>query len=130
MFRRIGYSEKAGSGGPRILDIIEKYHLQEPEFTLKDNYTTVRFYKMDEGVDSKAIEEHLSGDHYLSENEQKIVDYLIKNPIITRKIAIEKLDMTEYYYQSARKGLLQKQIIVPSEQRGKLQSYRLRESQE
>ena len=130
LFRRIGYSEKAGSGGPRILDIIEKYHLQEPEFNLKDNYTTVRFYKINEGVDSNSRENHLSWNHYLSENEQKIVDYLIKNPTITRKIAIEKLDMTEYYYQLARKSLLQKQIIVPSEKKGKSQSYCLRESQE
>ncbi len=47
MMRRIGFSEKAGSGGPRIFDIATKYRLKLPEVIRDQDKTTIRIWKVD-----------------------------------------------------------------------------------
>lgn len=139
LFRRIGYSEKAGSGGPRIVDIVEKYHLQEPEFNLKDNYTTVRFYKINDSAiennvqvwDAEKNNNYLLQSNSLIENEsvptehfeQQILEYLGSHSYITRKVAIEELGMTEYRYKKTRDNLLKAKLIAPSDKKGRSQTY-------
>lgn len=49
LFRKIGISEKAASGGPRILRASSKNHLLEPSITIDYNLntTTLRIWKVD-----------------------------------------------------------------------------------
>ena len=47
LFRRIGMSEKAGSGGPKIFDVSEKYKLKIPEVTTTFDSTIVTIWKVD-----------------------------------------------------------------------------------
>ena len=47
LFRRIGMSEKAGSRGPKIFDVSEKYKLKIPEVTTTFDSTIVTIWKVD-----------------------------------------------------------------------------------
>ena len=47
LFRRVGYSEKAGSGGPRIFDVVNRHKLKTPEIELTDMDTNVVLWKQD-----------------------------------------------------------------------------------
>lgn len=49
LFRKIGISEKAASGGPRILKAASRNHLLPPEITVdhQSNTTTIRIWKVD-----------------------------------------------------------------------------------
>lgn len=47
LFRRIGMSEKAGSRGPKIFDMSEKYKLKIPEVTTTFDSTIVTIWKVD-----------------------------------------------------------------------------------
>lgn len=49
LFRKIGISEKAASGGPRILKAASRNHLLPPEITVdhRSNTTTIRIWKVD-----------------------------------------------------------------------------------
>ena len=101
LFRRIGMSEKAGSGGPKIFDISEKYKLKIPEVSTTFDSTVVTIWKVD----------LLSSYADTSDNEKIILEYIIKNGSITKNDVLENSLMTEYKFRENLKSLQNKKYI-------------------
>ena len=101
IMRRIGISEKAGSGGPRIFDVAAKYKLKLPE-VIRDQYSTsLRIWKVDL---EKIIEKYPSP-------QKEILLYLIKRQSISRAEAEEKLSIDNYQFRVAINTLLEEGMI-------------------
>lgn len=101
IMRRIGYSEKAGSGGPRIFDVAAKYKLKLPE-VIRDQYsTTLRIWKVDL---EKIIEKYPTP-------QKEILLFLIKNQSITRREAEKNLSIENYQFRVAINILLEEGMI-------------------
>lgn len=101
IMRRIGMSEKAGSGGPRIFDVAEKYKLKLPE-VIRDQYSTsLRIWKVDL---EKIIEKYPSP-------QKEILLYLIKYQSISRAEAEENLSIENYQFRVAINTLLEEGVI-------------------
>lgn len=101
IMRRIGMSEKAGSGGPRIFDVAEKYKLKLPE-VIRDQYSTsLRIWKVDL---EKIIEKYPSP-------QKEILLYLIKYQSISRAEAEENLSIENYQFRVAINTLLKEGVI-------------------
>lgn len=111
IMRRIGISEKAGSGGPRIFDVAEKYKLKFPEIIRNQYSTGLRIWKVDL---EKIIEKYPS-------IQREILLYLIKNQSISRREAEENLSIDNYQFRAATNTLLEKGMI---EMRGRGRSTR------
>ena len=101
LFRRIGMSEKAGSGGPKIFDISEKYKLKIPEVSTTFDSTIVTIWKVD----------LLSSYADTSDSEKIILEYIIKNGSITKNDILENSLMTEYKFRENLKSLQNKKYI-------------------
>ncbi len=100
LFRRNGYSERAGSGGPRIFDTIQKLNLKTPEIIINEFSTAVRIWKVD--IMSLFIDR--------SNIEKKIIRFILNAGYI-RKSDIDKLDITEYSFRISIKTLINAGII-------------------
>lgn len=118
LFRRNGYSERAGSGGPRIFDTTQKLKLRTPEIQITEFATTVRIWKVDIMTLFKSR----------SANEQKILNFVIKNNFI-RKADLGQIGLTEYTFRTTLNGLIADEIISKIG-RGPATRYRLATSQE
>ena len=94
-------SEKAGSGGPKIFDISEKYKLKIPEVSTTFDSTVVTIWKVD----------LLSSYADTSDNEKIILEYIIKNGSITKNDILENSLMTEYKFRENLKSLQNKKYI-------------------
>ena len=101
LFRRIGMSEKAGSGGPKIFDVSEKYNLKIPEVTTTFDSTIVTIWKVD----------LLSSYRNISKDEKTILKYIIENGNISKNDVIENNLMTEYKFRENLKTLQNKRYI-------------------
>lgn len=101
IMRRIGISEKAGSGGPRIFDVASKYKLKLPEVIRNQYNTVLRIWKVDL---EKIIEKFPSP-------QKEIMLYLIKNGSISRREAEENLNIENYQFRVAINYLLDEEII-------------------
>lgn len=101
IMRRIGISEKAGSGGPRIFDFAAKYKLKLPD-VIRDQYSTgLRIWKVDL---EKIIEKYPSP-------QKEILLYLINHQSISRGEAEEKLSIDNYQFRVAINTLLEEGMI-------------------
>lgn len=117
IMRRIGISEKAGSGGPRIFDVAEKYRLKLPE-VFRDQYgTSLRIWKVDL---EKIIEKYPSP-------QKEILLYLIKHQSISRGEAEKNLSIENYQFRLAINTLLEEEMIDVSG-RGRSTRYVLKTS--
>ena len=94
-------SEKAGSGGPKIFDISEKYKLKIPEVSTTFDSTVVTIWKVD----------LLSSYTNTSDNEKIILEYIIKNGSIPKNDVLENSLMTEYKFRENLKSLQNKKYI-------------------
>lgn len=101
IMRRIGISEKAGSGGPRIFDVASKYNLKLPEVIREQYKTTLRIWKVD-------LEKTFEG---YSEDQKKILYYLIENQSIARSEAKDQLSMDNYTFRTTINQLLEKDMV-------------------
>lgn len=101
IMRRIGISEKAGSGGPRIFDIAEKYNRILPEIKREQEQTVVRVWKIDIG---QIFEKY-------STIEKQILYYTLENQSISRREANEKLLIEKHTFRNAIDKLLDDEII-------------------
>ena len=101
IMRRIGISEKAGSGGPRIFDIAAKYKLRLPEVMRGQYSTGLRIWKVDL---EKIIEKYPSP-------QKEILLYLIKHRSITRREAEKNLSIDSYQFRRAINTLLEEGTI-------------------
>lgn len=101
ILRRIGISEKAGSGGPRIFDVASKYNLKLPEI-IRDQYQTkLRIWKVD-------LEKTFGG---YPEDQKKILYFLIENQSIARSEAKDQLSMDNYTFRITINQLLEKDMV-------------------
>lgn len=96
--RRVGISEKAGSGGPKIFDTATKYQLMLPEIYSDFNSTTLRIWKVD-------IEHNLNK---LKEPDKTIMKFIMRNGSIRTQQIEEDLGLKgqEYSYRSAIERLM------------------------
>ncbi len=101
LFRRIGMSEKAGSGGPKIFDVSEKYKLKIPEVTTTFDSTIVTIWKVD------LLSSYLD----VTKDEKTILKYIIENGSISKNDVIENNLMTEYKFRENLKTLQSKRYI-------------------
>lgn len=101
IMRRIGYSEKAGSGGPRIFDVAAKYRLKLPEVIREQYSTTLRIWKVNL---EKIIEKYPTP-------QKDILLFLIKNQSISRREAEEILSIENYQFRVAINTLLKEGMI-------------------
>lgn len=101
IMRRIGISEKAGSGGPRIFDVASKYKLRLPEVSRDQYSTSLRIWKVDL---EKIIEKYPSP-------QKEILLYLIKHHSISRREAEDRLSIENYQFRVAIGALLSEDII-------------------
>lgn len=101
LFRRNGYAERAGSGGPRIFDTVIKHKLREPEIISTDKSTTIRIWKTDVMGFFKDRDK----------NEQLIIKYILNKGSITKSYALNQLKLSEYAFRTALKNLLKDKII-------------------
>ncbi|MBF8970201.1 RNA-binding domain-containing protein [Streptococcus sp. NLN76] len=106
--RRIGISEKAGSGGPKIFDTATKYQLMLPEIFSDFRSTTLRIWKVD-------IEHNLNK---LQEPDKSILKFIMKNGSIKTQQIKEELGLKgqEYSYRNALDRLISSEYI---ERKGK-----------
>ncbi|WP_277301652.1 RNA-binding domain-containing protein [Veillonella montpellierensis] len=101
IMRRIGISEKAGSGGPRIFDVAAKYKLKLPE-VIRDQYSTsLRIWKVDL---EKVIEKYPSP-------QKEILLYLINHYSISRGEAEKHLFVENYQFRVAINTLLEEGTV-------------------
>ncbi|AGU84138.1 RNA-binding domain-containing protein [Streptococcus anginosus] len=117
LFRRIGLSEKAGSGGPKIFDISEKYKLKIPEVRTTFDSTIVTIWKVN----------LLSSYKDISDDEKTILRYIIENGHITKNDVLENSLMTEYKFRENLK-LLQNKNYIEIEGKGRSTRYILPKS--
>lgn len=101
IMRRIGISEKAGSGGPRIFDVAAKYKLKLPEIIRGQYSTSLRIWKVDL---EKIIEKYPSP-------QKEILLHLIKHQSISRGEAEENLSIENYQFRVAINNLLEEGMI-------------------
>ena len=101
IMRRIGISEKAGSGGPRIFDVAAKYKLKIPEVIREQYSTSLRIWKVDL---EKIIEKYPSP-------QKEILLYLIRHQSISRGEAEENLLIEKYQFRVAIDSLLEEGVI-------------------
>ncbi|MDK6863971.1 MULTISPECIES: RNA-binding domain-containing protein [Nosocomiicoccus] len=101
IMRRIGVSEKAGSGGPRIFDVASKYNLKLPEVIREQYKTTLRIWKVDL---EKTFEDY-------TDNQKKLLYFLVENQAISRADANEQLKMDNYTFRTTINELLEKGVI-------------------
>lgn len=101
IMRRIGISEKAGSGGPRIFDVAAKYKLKLPEVIRNQYSTSLRIWKVDL---EKIIEKYPSP-------QKEILLYLIKHQSISRGEAEENLSIENYQFRVAINALLDDEMV-------------------
>ncbi|CAM3164880.1 RNA-binding domain-containing protein [Streptobacillus felis] len=119
IMRRIGISEKAGSGGPRIFDISSKYKLKLPEIIREEDETIIRVWK----IDLERKFEKFSND------QKKILFFLIENHYITRSSAEKKLNIDKYTFRNVISELLDEKIIE-IEGKGRATKYTLNKNSE
>jgi ATP-dependent DNA helicase RecG len=101
LFRKIGIAEKAGSGGPRIFDVVNKYNLRTPDIINNDEDTLIRLWKTDLVNSLKD----------LSPDEKKIIEYLVSEGAIRKQIAKSVLKLTEYSFTNALKTLQESNLV-------------------
>ncbi|WP_197407688.1 hypothetical protein, partial [Oceanivirga salmonicida] len=81
------FSEKAGTGGKRIYDVSGKLNLKEPEIFITENgCTKLRIWKED-------LLSTLNG----SDNELKIMEYMIEKMIASKNEISTDLNISDYY---------------------------------
>lgn len=101
LFRRIGYVERAGSGGPRIFDTINKYNLKVPEIVNSELSTTIRIWKLE------------PMEYYQNRNEieKRILELILENGHITKKIAL-KNGISEHKFWKNINNLIEDNIVI------------------
>ena len=100
-FRRMGESERAGTGGKEILDIISKNKYRFPELITNLEYTQLKLWC---AVPAETYED-------LSESARTILKYFDKKINIKLSDIKNNTDLSEYYIRKAINELISKNLI-------------------
>ena len=101
LFRRIGASEKSGSGGKKIADIAMKYKLRWPEVKLEYNNTTIKLWKED-----------LISTLDLTPEEQQVMEYMMQALVATKSEIMKKLALTQYQARVVLESLVKRKLLT------------------
>ena len=118
LFRRIGFVERAGSGGPRIFDTVTKYNLRSPEIHTSDTETMIKIWKVE------------PMDYYQNrtDNEKKILKVILEEHYITKSLALEN-GISGHIFRTNIKKLIEDDIII-SRGKGRNVNYVLKNTEE
>lgn len=108
LFRKIGVSEKAASGGPRIYKAATKNHLHFPDIISLNNTTLVRIWKID--LLSALKDDNIN----LSQEEEKIIKFTQENiafKFADIKLAIGMFFKNDYMLRKSINMLVDKNIL-------------------
>lgn len=125
LFRKIGVSEKAASGGPRIYKAATKNHLHFPDIISLNNTTLVRIWKID--LLSALKDDNIN----LSQEEEKILKFTQENiafKFADIKLAIGMFFKNDYMLRKSINMLVDKNILFVSG-KGKATIYQLKLSE-
>lgn len=100
--RRIGLSEKAGSGGKRIFDVAKKLNLKTPQLFISTTkgYTKVRIWK-DDFLELDGLEQV----------EKNIVEYLTQKLMASKFEICTDLNISDYYSRKFLDNLEKKNYV-------------------
>ncbi|WP_159545021.1 ATP-binding protein [Streptococcus halichoeri] len=103
LLRKIGFSEKAGSGGQKIFDIAAKHNLILPTIQSPFDSTTIIIWKVD-------FKHNIN---QLSEPDKSILEFISLNGSIKRKQIENDLGLSgqEYSYRKALDRLIEQDFI-------------------
>lgn len=103
LFRKAGYSERAGSGGMKIFSMAKKNKFRMPEIQSSEGKTKLKIWKID--LANSYVD--------LTELEKNILSYIIKENRNVKMKEIQKLDnFTEYIAKTNVNKLIEKDIIM------------------
>lgn len=104
LFRRLGLSERAGSGGPEIFDFAITNSFKQPQVETNFKETNIKIWKVD----------LVSTYPNLSKEAKLIFTYIDKNGKnkYTAKELKEELKLSKYVFQRAIKELSNTDLIV------------------
>ncbi|MGT2934234.1 RNA-binding domain-containing protein [Streptococcus catagoni] len=116
LFRKVGISERAGSGGPQIFATAQNNKLNFPNIELGQNSTSIQIWKVD------IADAHPD----LEEQEKAIIKLLTKEmvPQTSREIK-DKLNLSKHYFDKSIKNLISRNFIEQTGQ-GKATRYSLK----
>ncbi|MGF0071562.1 RNA-binding domain-containing protein [Streptococcus orisratti] len=116
LFRKVGISERAGSGGPQIFATAQNNKLNFPNIELGQNSTLIQIWKVDIADAHPDLEEH----------EKAILKLLTKEmlPQSSREIK-DKLGLSKHYFDKAIKNLVSANFVEQTGQ-GKATKYTLK----
>lgn len=101
LFRKLGFVERAGSGGPRIFRTVDKYELRSPEINNSDIDTDIKIWKF----------EPMAYYQNRDDTERKVLEIILQNNYITKTIASEN-NISEYKFRKSIKKLIDEKIIT------------------
>ncbi|MCL0330164.1 RNA-binding domain-containing protein [Apilactobacillus xinyiensis] len=109
LFRRIGISEKAGSGGPRIMKSAKDNSLHIPDVYEDANSTVVKIWKIDKFASLQRLNFNFNSD------ENKVIKVAVECDSFTTKDVLgqepEKID-TKYKARKSINSLIKKGVIL------------------
>jgi divergent AAA domain protein len=102
LFRKVGISEKAASGGLKIYNTAQKYNLKSPELVIAPNKTIIRIWKIDITHNFKD----------LSELEYDIMMYVLNNGFIKKSILIDNFSLSDQKIRTILEKLVKKDYLI------------------
>lgn len=102
LFRKVGISEKAASGGFKIFKTAQKYKLKSPELLRGFDKTIIRIWKIDITQSFKD----------LTELEQEVMMYVVNNSYINKSLLISEFKMTPQTSRTTLEKLIKKNYLV------------------
>lgn len=101
LFRKAGYSERAGSGGMKIFQVATQNKFRMPEIQSNEGKTILKIWKID------LIDSYTD----LSKEEKIIISYIEKNGFATMKELQALEGLTEHIAKTRIKILMEKNIV-------------------
>ena len=101
LLRKIGFSEKAGSGGQKIFDVAARHNFISPTIQTPFYFTTLTIWKVD----------FRHNINQLPEPEKSILIYISDYGSIQRKQLEKELHLQEHAYRKALKHLMEEGYI-------------------
>ncbi|WP_222717476.1 ATP-binding protein [Listeria portnoyi] len=117
LFRRVGISERAGSGGPKIFQAAINNKFRSPELRSGGGMTQLKIWKVD------LVDAHPE----LNANEKTVLRFISKEDVISISKLKTTLGLSEYHAKVTLNSLLSKELIY-KEGNGRSTVYRLPDS--
>lgn len=103
LFRRSGFCERAGSGGPKIFQAASRNKLKFPDLTLDEQSTTIKLWKID------IVDAHEG----LTQTERTILKYIVKKFTPVSSLEIQtNTNLSRYYVTESISSLIESGLIT------------------